>query len=174
VYVFPFTGRDVSYGTTHHDYPAADVFGCGAQVVSPTSGSVLEIETVDTWDPAIDDPATRGGRFVSMLGDDEVRYYFAHLGSVAVQPGDEVEPGTLLGVMGQTGNARASVCHTHVGISWVCDGPEWEVRRGEIWPGPYLDAWRQGEQRSPAPEVRQRESEAPTACDEALAAVATG
>ena len=32
-----------------------------------------------------------------MLGDDGVRYYFAHLDSVAVRPGDSVDPGDLLG-----------------------------------------------------------------------------
>src|SRR6476660_2032490 len=32
-YVFPFTGKKVSYAHIHHDYPASDVFGCGAGVV---------------------------------------------------------------------------------------------------------------------------------------------
>ena len=32
-YVFPFVGRDVSYGTTHHDYPAVDLFGCEAMAL---------------------------------------------------------------------------------------------------------------------------------------------
>jgi peptidoglycan LD-endopeptidase LytH len=178
VYVFPFTGRNVSYGTTHHDYPAVDVFGCGANVVAPTSGRVLEISRDDRWDPSIDDPATRGGHFVSMLGDDNVRYYFAHLDSVAVEAGDTVAPGTQLGVMGQTGNARNSACHTHVGFSWNCDAPEWQVRRGEVWPQQYLDAWRSetavpqnAEGRSPSTEVAAAEAAAPTACAEAIALV---
>ena len=171
-YVFPFVGRDVSYGTTHHDYPAVDVFGCGAIVVAPTAGTVLEISTEDRWDPAVNDPATRGGLFVSMLGDDGVRYYVAHLGEVLVAADDAVAPGTPLGVMGATGNARNSECHTHLGLSWACPGPEWQVRRGEIWPAPYLDAWRSGEQRSPTAEVDARRAELPTACDEAIALVA--
>lgn len=172
VYVFPFAGRDVGYGTTHHDYPATDVFGCGALVLAPTSGTVLETRTFDPWDPAVNDPATRGGLFVSMLGDDGVRYYAAHLETVTVDPGQPVAPGDQLGVMGQTGNARNSACHTHFGISWPCPDPEWEVRRGEIWPAPYLDAWRAGEQRSPAAEVTARHAELPDACAEAAAAMA--
>ena len=172
VYVFPFAGRDVSYGTTHHDYPATDVFGCGALVLAPTSGTVLETRAFDPWDPAVNDPATRGGLYVSMLGDDGVRYYAAHLETVTVQPGQAVAPGDQLGVMGQTGNARNSACHTHFGISWPCPDPEWEVRRGEIWPAPYLDAWRAGEQRSPAAEVAARQGELPDACTEAAAVVA--
>lgn len=169
MYVFPFTGRNVSYGTTHHDYPAVDVFGCGAQVVAPTSGTVLEISTTDRWEPAVNDPATRGGLFVSMLGDDGVRYYVAHLASVAVVADQPVKPGDPLGVIGQTGNARTSECHTHLGISRPCPGPEWQLRRGEIWPQQYLDAWRQGEQRSPTLEIFATVGVAPTACAEAEA-----
>jgi murein DD-endopeptidase MepM/ murein hydrolase activator NlpD len=173
VYVFPFVGRDVSYGTTHHDYPAVDVFGCGAAVVAPTSGTVIEVSTEDRWDPAVNDPATRGGLFVSMLGDDGVRYYVAHLGEVNVSADDSVAAGDQLGVMGQTGNARNSECHTHLGISWPCpsSGSEWQVRRGEIWPAPFLDAWRRGEQLSPAAEVAAREAELPTACADAAALI---
>src|SRR3954462_1641811 len=86
-YVFPFTGKKVSYAHTHHDYPASDVFGCGAGVVAPVRGEVRETRTVDPWDPKVNDPATRGGKYVSMEGDDGVRYYFAHLASVAVRVG---------------------------------------------------------------------------------------
>ena len=42
---FPVTGR-VSYGPFHHDYPATDIFGrCGARVVAPADGVVLEVAT---------------------------------------------------------------------------------------------------------------------------------
>ena len=167
VYVFPFVGVPVSYGTTHHDYPAVDVFGCGATVVAPTDGVVQQTREVDLWDPAIDEPANRGGKYVSMVGRDGVRYYFAHLDSVAVMPGQAVQPGDALGVMGQTGNARNSACHTHVGLSWACPTNEWAVRRGEVWPSPYLDAWRNGEQRSPTLEVLAAELADPEACSKA-------
>ncbi len=170
VYVFPFVGKRVSYGTTHHDYPAIDVFGCAAGVVAPTSGNVTEIRITDPWDPKVNDPATRGGKYVTMIGDDGVRYYFAHLASVATSVGARVAPGDALGVMGQTGDARNSACHTHVGISWPCPTTEWQVRRGEIWPPKYLDAWRKGEQLSPAPEVQATRVARPTACADAAAA----
>ncbi len=168
-YVYPFTGKKTSYAKTHHDYPASDVFGCGAAVVAPTSGTVDQISTVDRWEPKVNDPATRGGKFVSMIGDDGVRYYFAHLHSVAVTPGQIVRPGAPLGVMGRTGNARASACHTHVGISWPCAAPEWEVRRGEIWPWRYLDAWRAGKQLSPVAEIAKAKAAKPDACATAIA-----
>lgn len=169
VYVFPFAGRKVSFGDTHHDYPAIDVFGCGATVEAPTSGEVLEISLEDRWVPKVNDPATRGGKFVSMVGDDKVRYYFAHLNSVAVEVGERVEPGTPLGVMGQTGNARNSACHTHFGISWVCPENEWKVRRGKVWPQDFLRAWRDGIQDSPAEAVALSQLAEPDACADAIA-----
>jgi murein DD-endopeptidase MepM/ murein hydrolase activator NlpD len=147
------------------------VFGCGAAVVAPTGGTIDDARDVDRWIPNVDDPATRGGKYVSLVGDDGVRYYFAHLESVDVQPGDFVDPGALLGVMGQTGNARESVCHTHFGISWPCDGVEWAVRRGEVWPWKYLDAWRDGRQSSPVDEVAAAEASNPEACDLAASAI---
>jgi murein DD-endopeptidase MepM/ murein hydrolase activator NlpD len=168
-YVFPFVGRQVSYGPSHHDYPATDVFGCGAIVVAPTAGLVERVRTTDLWDPSVNSGSTRGGKYVEMIGDDGVRYYFAHLRVVAVSILQRVSPGDELGVMGQTGDARASVCHTHVGISWPCAGAEWQVRRGEIWPAPYLNAWRAGAQQSPVAEVATAQKAHPDACKVAMA-----
>src|SRR3954468_8582386 len=173
-YVFPFTGKKVSYAHKHHDYPASDVFGCGAGVVAPVRGTIDEIRTVDPWVPKVNDPATRGGKYVSMEGDDGVRYYFAHLESVAVAVGQRIEAGDALGVMGQTGNARNSACHTHFGISWPCRGTEWAVRRGEIWPWKYLDNWRMGGQLSPVAEVEMVEAAHPDACNLAALAPSAG
>lgn len=169
-YVFPFVGHNVSYGTTHHDYPAIDVFGCGAGVVAPTSGTVTQTRSTDLWNPKVNDPATRGGKYVAMIGDDGVRYYFAHLASISTAVGTKVAAGDALGLMGQTGDARLSACHTHVGISWSCPTNEWQVRRGEIWPPKYLDAWRKGVQLSPAAEVASAQTSKPTACSDAAAA----
>jgi peptidoglycan LD-endopeptidase LytH len=171
-YVFPFVGKKITYAHKHHDYPAVDVFGCGASVVAPISGTVDQARTVDEWNPKTDEPATRGGKYVSLIGDDGVRYYFGHLDSVDVKPGGAVAAGDLLGVMGQTGNARKSACHTHVGISWPCDHDEWAVRRGEVWPWKYLDAWRAGEQLSPADEVAAALKKHPDACN--VAGLAAG
>jgi murein DD-endopeptidase MepM/ murein hydrolase activator NlpD len=169
-YVFPFAGREVSYPRDHHTYPAVDVFGCGALVLAPTSGIVNATRTEDLWDPATNNPAHRGGLYVSMIGDDGVRYYFSHFETVAVEAGERVNPGDVLGVMGQTGNARNSVCHTHFGISRVCPELEWQVRRGEIWPQPYMDDWRRGISSSPALEIMATAERDPDAC--ARAAVA--
>jgi murein DD-endopeptidase MepM/ murein hydrolase activator NlpD len=169
-YVFPFSGRNVSYPNSHHTYPAADIFGCGAIVLAPTSGTIVQTRLVDLWDPATNNPAHRGGLYVTLRGDDGVRYYFAHLESVAVRPGQSVAPGTTLGIMGATGNARNSVCHTHFGISRPCPWAEWQVRRGEIWPQKYLDDWRNGGNASPTLQIYATILDDPEACERAYEA----
>lgn len=158
-----------AWGDTHAAYPATDVFlPCGATVVSPVHGTLLEVRRDDAYDPAVDNPATRGGRSVSILGFDGVRYYLAHFDSIGdgLAPGDPVGLGDELGRLGDSG--RASACHLHFSISPPCPGKEWSVRRGAIWPHPYLDAWRRGEQRSPVAEVERWLDEHPDACATAM------
>ncbi len=158
------------WGTTHSGYPATDIFvGCGATVVSPVNGVLLEVRRVNAYDATVDNPATRGGRSVTILGDDGVRYYLAHFETIddGLEPGVAVAAGQDVGVMGRTG--RASACHSHFGISPPCPGKEWSVRRGVVWPYPYLDAWRDGEQVSPVAEVDAWLAANPDACAEAMA-----
>jgi murein DD-endopeptidase MepM/ murein hydrolase activator NlpD len=149
-YVYPVAGR-TSYGRTHHDYPATDIFApCGTAVRAVTDAVVLEVSRVDRWDPQDDDGAERGGLFVSLLGDDGVRYYGAHLRTVraGIEAGVRVGPGDPLGTVGDTG--RASACHLHFGVSPPCARTgDWWIRRGVVYPWSYLDSWRAGGQASP-------------------------
>ena len=152
------------------DYRAADVFAdCGSPIVAPTAGVVIQVRRTDRWAADVDDPATRGGRTVALLGDDGVRYYLAHLDRIAegVAEGIRVEPGTLLGTVGLTG--RTGGCHVHVGISPPCGALEWSVRRGAIWPQPYFDAWADGDATGPTDEVAAWAAANPTACADAAA-----
>jgi murein DD-endopeptidase MepM/ murein hydrolase activator NlpD len=112
---------------------------------------VDELSRHDRWDPSVDDPATRGGLYVSLIGDDGVRYYGAHLSSVAsgLRAGERVERGQVLGRVGDSGNARGISPHLHFGISHPTFPGDWEVRRGEVDPYPYLKAWRRGRDRTP-------------------------
>jgi peptidoglycan LD-endopeptidase LytH len=154
-YRFPVSGSGYSYARTHHDYPAADIItNCGTPVLSPVPGVVLEESLVDLYDPKVNAGATRGGLSVSILGDDGVRYYGSHLSAVldTVHRGDRVAAGQQLGRVGKTGDA--SVCHLHFGISPVCRRvADWWIRRGVIWPWPYLDSWRHGGNLAPLAEV---------------------
>jgi murein DD-endopeptidase MepM/ murein hydrolase activator NlpD len=144
-YTFPIHGCPSSYGRTHHDYPATDIFaGRGCHFVAPIDGRVDEVSRVDDWSPSTDRGSQRGGRYVSIIGNDGVRYYGSHLMRVArgIRPGVLVRRGQTLGFVGHSGDASAT--HPHFGISWPTRRGIWWVRRGEVWPWPFLDAWRSG------------------------------
>ncbi|HOB66931.1 MAG TPA: M23 family metallopeptidase [Ottowia sp.] len=59
-----------------------------------------------------------GGRQVWVLGPARERHYYAHLDDWApgLSVGDVVQPGTLLGFVGTTGNAQGTPPHLHYGI----------------------------------------------------------
>jgi peptidoglycan LD-endopeptidase LytH len=154
-YTFPVHRCASSYAHTHHDYPATDIFaGRGSSFVAPIGGRVDEVSRVDSWSPSTNRGSERGGRYVSIIGNDGVRYYGSHLMRVAVgiRPGVSVRRGQLLGHVGHSGDASAT--HLHFGISWPTRHGIWWVRRGEVWPWPFLDAWRTGHvHRSPVTAV---------------------
>jgi murein DD-endopeptidase MepM/ murein hydrolase activator NlpD len=159
-YVFPVqpvAGCGVHYGHFHHDYPATDIFARkGCRFVSPTDGVVTEVSRADQWQPSTNRGADRGGRSVAVLGDDGVRYYGSHLESVedGIAPGARVRAGQTLGRIDNSGDARYVPTHLHFGISWPTRDGVWWVRRGMVYPWPYLDSWRAGGNRSPAAAVR--------------------
>ena len=149
-YKFPVAGA-ASYARTHHDYPATDIMAaCGTRVVSPVTGTVLEVSLDDTWTAKVNAGATRGGLSWSILGDDGARYYGSHMQSIdkAIRAGNRVTAGQLLGKVGETGDASA--CHLHFGLSPVCQRTgDWWIRRGVIYAWSYLDAWKAGVKKSP-------------------------
>ncbi|PZF99512.1 M23 family metallopeptidase [Micromonospora deserti] len=155
-HVFPVRGRNVAYHPTHSVYPGTDIFAdCGEPVVAVTDGTVLEVSRVDRFDRRGPLGPYNGGLSVSLLGDDGVRYYGSHLSGIAdgIDAGVRVRAGQRLGAVGRTGNAN-NVCHLHFGISPPCAGRDgWWIRRGVVWPAPYLDSWRRGGNREPAAEV---------------------
>ncbi|PZR18379.1 MAG: peptidase M23 [Archangium gephyra] len=79
----------------------------GTPVVSATGGEVWRVGT-----------DSLGGRVVSVLGDGPALYYYAHLDDWApgLKVGQRVQPGTVLGVVGNTGNARTTPPHLHFGV----------------------------------------------------------
>lgn len=147
-YVFPVQNAACDYGRYHHDYPATDIFcPLGSNVAAATDGVVDFVSTVDRWDPATDRPEHRGGLSVAIIGDDGLRYYGSHLAAVAegIAPGVRVSAGQVIGWLGTSGNARSTPPHLHFGISRPTFPEDWQVRRGEIPPYDYLQAWQRGE-----------------------------
>jgi hypothetical protein len=155
-YVFPIAGCHASYGHAHHDYPATDIFAArGCRYVAVTDGRVDEVAAVDRWDTRRNAGDTRGGLSLSFVGTDGVRYYGSHFSRLGagMTAGASVRAGQTLAYVGNSGDARYVASHVHFGLSWPTRPGVWWVRRGEIYPWPYLDAWRSGRQLSPRPAV---------------------
>ncbi len=89
-------------------HAGVDIF---ARRGTPVRATTLGIVTI------IDDRGL-GGRQVWILGPALQRHYYAHLDQWAptLAVGDIVQPGTLLGTVGNTGNARTTPSHLHYGI----------------------------------------------------------
>jgi murein DD-endopeptidase MepM/ murein hydrolase activator NlpD len=156
VYLFPVADCEVNYARAHHDYAATDILAkAGCKFVAPINGVVDEVNRVDTWRSPPNLGITRGGLSVSIIGEDGVRYYGSHLRSIpaSIQPGVSVMAGRILGAVGATGSARGTSPHLHFGISWPTPADTWWVRRGEVLPWKYLDAWKSGKDLSPVKAV---------------------
>jgi murein DD-endopeptidase MepM/ murein hydrolase activator NlpD len=85
-----------------------DLFApAGTPVYSATHGFVIRI-----GDAGI------GGNSVSVMGAGGRVYYYAHLSRFApgLRIGDEVNEQTILGYVGNTGNARTTPPHLHFGV----------------------------------------------------------
>lgn len=161
IYTFPVANCAVNYARAHHDYAATDILAkAGCKFVAPINGIVDEVNRIDTWRSPPNLGITRGGLSVSIIGEDGVRYYGSHLRSIPenIQPGVAVLAGEVLGAIGSTGSARGTAPHLHFGISWPTPPDTWWVRRGEVLPWKYLDAWKKGKDLSPAKAVAARKA----------------
>jgi len=159
IYVFPVTGCECNGAKAQDEYAAADVLAkAGCKFVVPIKGVVDEVNRTDSWSGKTNLGIDRGGLYVSIIGEDGVRYYGSHLRSIpaSIQPGVSVLAGRVLGAVGATGSARGTAPHLHFGISWPTPAQTWWVRRGEVLPWKYLDAWKAGKDLSPVKEVNAR------------------
>ncbi len=66
-----------------------------------------------------------------------------------IEPSVRVEAGQFLGLTGKSGNAATTDPYLHFGISRPTTPDNWQVRRGLVYPQPYLEAWKRGESVTP-------------------------
>lgn len=146
-YTFPVKGCKTEYQRKLLVLPKTTIWAPqGCAFVAPVGGVVDEVNVQDRWSAGTDAGSTREGRFVTIIGDDGVRYLGGHLDSVAdgIKPGTRVKGGQLLGRVGRTGNARDTGPNLYFAISWKTGPAFWWVRRGMVEPWDYLDAWQEG------------------------------
>ncbi len=105
-------GADRDAGRRSHH--GVDIFAPrGTPVLSATPGRVTRVRNT-----AI------GGKVVWVRDSDEPNsVYYAHLDSQVVEAGATVVKGTLLGFVGNTGNARTTPPHLHFGVYRRREGP---------------------------------------------------
>jgi murein DD-endopeptidase MepM/ murein hydrolase activator NlpD len=103
--VLSFFGDSRDAGRRGHR--GVDIFAPrGTPVLSATNGRVYRVETTRI-----------GGKVVWVRDSDEQqRVYYAHLDSQVVRTGMDVERGTVLGFVGNTGNARTTPPHLHFSV----------------------------------------------------------
>ena len=98
-------GTARSAGRTHE---GTDIFAdSGTPVFSMTNGYVTRIGFGEL-----------GGNYVFVTGPGGVRYYYAHLYRlpIGLKVGSFVTTDTVLGFVGQTGNAETTPPHLHLGV----------------------------------------------------------
>lgn len=95
----------------------------GTKVLSSTDGLVTSLKGNNL-----------GGTVVWIMGPSGAYHYYAHLDKHkrGLKEGDYVKKGTLIGYVGNTGNARHTAPHLHYGL--YLDGKG----RGAVNPYPYL------------------------------------
>jgi len=78
---------------------------------------------------------SKGGNAIWLMGDDNVRYYYGHMDSLAkgLKTNDRVKQGQLIGTVGNTGNAVGTYPHVHFEIN--------PGGLGTVDPKPILDRW---------------------------------
>ncbi|MFT4173799.1 MAG: M23 family metallopeptidase [Rhodocyclaceae bacterium] len=103
-------------------HEGVDIFArCGTPIRSATHGVVLRVGQ-----------NRLGGNIVAVLGPGGQWHYYAHLSRFsAIRRGDWVTPASVIGYVGDTGNARGTPCHLHYGLY---------TRSGAINPYPLIRA----------------------------------
>jgi hypothetical protein len=137
----PFGGNNPAGGQDFHN--AIDLCGGNDEVLAAANGQIV---WVSWWPPATELRGTGHGITVVIYHPEAGVYsYNAHLNGVAVQVGDQVLKGQVVGWQGTTGYMKVRNKHLHYGISIY--GPEvtwcWDT---SCWQNPdnYLGRARSG------------------------------
>lgn len=108
--VSPYGYRtDPITGEEHSWHGGVDLVGADRVVRAVRGGRVVRSRMVD---PASGDKTWEWGNYVSVAGDDGMVIYYCHLESRAVEQGQRVSEGQLLGIEGSTG--RSTGIHLHL------------------------------------------------------------
>jgi len=101
-FIYPAEGQ-ITQGI--HYYNAVDIANkCGASIYAAASGIVQRALSDGGWHGGM-------GNHISILHSNGIVTYYGHLMTLFVKPGDKVDTGDRIALMGETG--RATGCHVH-------------------------------------------------------------
>ena len=105
-----YSGGSWMPGTKNHrgrTHPAIDVYADrGTPIVAPVSGKVIK----SGWNDL-------GGNTITVLGNDGIRYYFAHMDEAShVAAGTQIGAGSHIGYVGNSGSASSTSPHVHLSM----------------------------------------------------------
>lgn len=115
-----FWGADRDGGRRKHE--GVDIFADhGTELLAIAAATVTRVKE-----------GGLGGKVVWLrTHENDLSLYYAHLSEQLVAVGDEVRTGDVIGLMGNTGNARTTPPHLHFGI--------YPSGRGAVDPWPFID-----------------------------------
>jgi murein DD-endopeptidase MepM/ murein hydrolase activator NlpD len=99
------------HGGTGHFGVDMSISG-GTPIYPMAPGTVTKVDSNDL-----------GGNVIGIQHANNIWSYYAHLGTIKVQPGDKVNNNSVIGSVGNSGNAKSSWPHIHFGVkvngTWV-------------------------------------------------------
>ena len=128
VYFMPVDGvRVADVPETFGDPRGADRTHQGVDIIADRGTPVRSAAPGVVWRAS---DSRRGGVSVTVIGDDGLRYFYTHLDSIATGVEKDVRVGTdtVLGYVGNTGNAAGTAPHLHFEVSLPVDGEPYSWR----------------------------------------------
>ena len=102
--ITPNFGDDRDGGSRSHE--GEDILAPeGAPIVSPTEAVVIRTGT-----------GSGSGKYVTTANPGGESFVYMHLSEISVKAGDELDVGDLIGLVGDTGNAKGGPAHLHLEI----------------------------------------------------------
>jgi peptidoglycan LD-endopeptidase LytH len=94
-------------------HKGVDIFaGTGTKLISPTYGLILQVGQNET-----------AGNYIYLLGPKWRVHYFAHLDAILVSKNSLVQTDDILGIIGNTGNAKWKEPHLHYSLMTLIPYP---------------------------------------------------
>ena len=101
-FIYPAEGQ-ITQGL--HYYNAIDLANkCGTPIYATAAGTIQRAASNGGWNFGM-------GNYITILHSNGVVTYYGHLMALLVKPGDSVNVGDRIGLMGRTGQATG--CHVH-------------------------------------------------------------